>query len=127
MSRIDQEVLLADRLAACNHMHAKIHFILTCHVCTIGNSNSQEKVTCLDSSAFAMAGEGEYVPFAGECICDGPVETWLQNVVDSMRVSDVFLKHCMNKVSHALFYPISKWLQYLTLHYHVDALRGFNI
>lgn len=33
------------------------------------------------------AGEGEYVPFAGECSCDGPVEIWLQNVVDSMRAA----------------------------------------
>jgi len=25
------------------------------------------------------------VPFASDCICDGPVEVWLQNVVDVMR------------------------------------------
>ena len=31
------------------------------------------------------SGEGEYVEFSGECVCDGPVETWLQNVVDSMK------------------------------------------
>jgi dynein heavy chain len=31
------------------------------------------------------SGEGEYVEFAGDCICDGPVETWLQTVVDSMK------------------------------------------
>ena len=31
------------------------------------------------------SGEGEYVEFADDCICDGPVETWLQNVVDSMK------------------------------------------
>ena len=36
-------------------------------------------------SSFAFAGEGEYVAFAEECSCDGPVESWLQNVVDSMR------------------------------------------
>ena len=24
------------------------------------------------------SGEGEYVEFAGDCSCDGPVETWLQ-------------------------------------------------
>ena len=24
------------------------------------------------------SGEGEYVEFAGDCACDGPVETWLQ-------------------------------------------------
>ena len=29
--------------------------------------------------------EKEYVKFASECSCDGPVETWLQTVVDSMR------------------------------------------
>ena len=33
------------------------------------------------------AGEGEYVAFAEECSCDGPVESWLQNVVDSMRAA----------------------------------------
>ena len=31
------------------------------------------------------SGEKEYVSFASDCICDGPVETWLQTVVDSMR------------------------------------------
>ena len=31
------------------------------------------------------AGEGEYVPFAGDCMCEGPVEVWLQSVVDAMR------------------------------------------
>lgn len=25
------------------------------------------------------------MPFASDCICDGPVEVWLQNVVDVMR------------------------------------------
>ena len=25
------------------------------------------------------------MPFARECSCDGPVEVWLQNVVDAMR------------------------------------------
>lgn len=33
------------------------------------------------------AGEGEYVAFASDCLCDGPVETWLQNVVDAMRAA----------------------------------------
>jgi len=27
------------------------------------------------------------VAFAGDCRCDGPVEVWLQNVVDSMRAA----------------------------------------
>lgn len=32
------------------------------------------------------SGEGEYVQFFhGDCLCDGPVETWLNNVVDAMR------------------------------------------
>ncbi|KAA6419077.1 MAG: flagellar outer dynein arm heavy chain beta [Trebouxia sp. A1-2] len=31
--------------------------------------------------------EGEYVAFAEECSCDGPVESWLQNVVDAMRAA----------------------------------------
>ncbi len=35
--------------------------------------------------SLSLAGEGEYVEFANECICDGPVENWLQNVVDSMK------------------------------------------
>lgn len=34
-----------------------------------------------------FAGEGEYVPFAADCSCEGPVESWLQNVVDSMRLA----------------------------------------
>lgn len=33
------------------------------------------------------SGEGECVEFAEDCICDGPVETWLQNVVDSMKLA----------------------------------------
>jgi dynein heavy chain, axonemal len=32
-------------------------------------------------------GEGEYVPFAADCQCEGPVEVWLQSVVDSMRAA----------------------------------------
>lgn len=32
-------------------------------------------------------GEAEYVAFAEECSCDGPVESWLQNVVDAMRAA----------------------------------------
>ena len=31
------------------------------------------------------SGEKEYVAFDQPCSCDGPVEVWLQNVVDSMR------------------------------------------
>ena len=27
------------------------------------------------------------MPFARECICEGPVEVWLQSVVDSMRAA----------------------------------------
>ena len=34
-----------------------------------------------------FAGEAEYVAFADECSCDGPVESWLQNVVDAMRAA----------------------------------------
>ena len=33
------------------------------------------------------SGEKEYVNFANDCICDGPVETWLQTVVDSMKAA----------------------------------------
>ncbi len=33
------------------------------------------------------SGEGEVVQFASDCICDGPVESWLQNVVDSMKLA----------------------------------------
>ncbi|KAF6251999.1 flagellar outer dynein arm heavy chain beta [Scenedesmus sp. NREL 46B-D3] len=33
------------------------------------------------------SGEGEYVEFASECACEGPVETWLQSVVDSMKAA----------------------------------------
>jgi dynein heavy chain len=29
--------------------------------------------------------EGEVVEFVADCSCDGPVEVWLQNVVDSMK------------------------------------------
>jgi dynein heavy chain len=31
------------------------------------------------------SGEGEYVDFVDDCMCEGPVESWLQNVVDSMK------------------------------------------
>lgn len=42
-----------------------------------------------------FSGEKEYVNFASDCSCDGPVEVWLQNVVDSMRaaVNHEFKKH----------------------------------
>jgi dynein heavy chain len=33
------------------------------------------------------SGEKEYVAMDGECSCDGPVEVWLQNVVDCMRLA----------------------------------------
>lgn len=33
------------------------------------------------------SGEGEYVEFDEDCICDGPVETWLQTLVDSMKAA----------------------------------------
>jgi dynein heavy chain len=33
------------------------------------------------------SGEGEYVEFAADCACEGPVETWLQSVVDSMKAA----------------------------------------
>lgn len=33
------------------------------------------------------SGEKEYVPFASDCMCDGPVEVWLQTVVDSMKAA----------------------------------------
>ncbi len=29
--------------------------------------------------------EAEVVEFVADCSCDGPVEVWLQNVVDSMK------------------------------------------
>jgi dynein heavy chain len=42
----------------------------------------------LTKTAVGMySGEGEYVPFAAPCSCDGPVEVWLQNVVDAMRAA----------------------------------------
>lgn len=46
-------------------------------------------VTCYPCTSHCMffAGEGEYVAFADECSCDGPVESWLQNVVDAMRAA----------------------------------------
>lgn len=31
--------------------------------------------------------EGEVVEFVEDCSCDGPVEVWLQNVVDSMKLA----------------------------------------
>jgi dynein heavy chain len=31
--------------------------------------------------------EGEVVEFVADCSCDGPVELWLQNVVDSMKLA----------------------------------------
>ncbi|CAD7696266.1 unnamed protein product [Ostreobium quekettii] len=33
------------------------------------------------------SGEKEFVKFDGDCVCDGPVETWLQTVVDSMKAA----------------------------------------
>lgn len=33
------------------------------------------------------SGEGEYVPFAQECACQGPVEEWLAALVDAMRAA----------------------------------------
>jgi dynein heavy chain len=43
---------------------------------------------CVLQAAIAMhSGEGECVEFASECACEGPVETWLQSVVDSMKAA----------------------------------------
>ena len=33
------------------------------------------------------SGEGEYVPFDGDCLCGGPAEVWLAKVVDAMRAA----------------------------------------
>lgn len=33
------------------------------------------------------SGEGEYVPFAADCPCEGPAEIWLARVVDAMRAA----------------------------------------
>lgn len=45
-------------------------------------------LSCVLQSAIGMhSGEGEYVEFASECACEGPVETWLQSVVDSMKAA----------------------------------------
>lgn len=45
-------------------------------------------VTCAAQIALGMySGEKEYLQFDGECICDGPVETWLQTLVDSMKAA----------------------------------------
>lgn len=41
----------------------------------------------LQSAIGMHSGEGEYVEFASECACEGPVETWLQSVVDSMKAA----------------------------------------
>lgn len=53
-------------------------------------------------------GEGEYVQFASDCSCDGPVESWLQNVVDSMRAA---LSHEF-KTAIPTYYelPRTKWI-----------------
>lgn len=45
------------------------------------------RLTMHAHNACSCAGEGEYVSFADECSCDGPVESWLQNVVDAMRAA----------------------------------------
>jgi dynein heavy chain len=39
------------------------------------------------SAVTMWSGEKESVNFAEPCICDGPVETWLGSVVDSMRAA----------------------------------------
>ncbi|KAK9866454.1 hypothetical protein WJX84_011662 [Apatococcus fuscideae] len=54
------------------------------------------------------SGEGEYVQFASDCSCDGPVESWLQNVVDSMRAA---LSHEF-KTAIPTYYelPRTKWI-----------------
>jgi hypothetical protein len=31
--------------------------------------------------------QGEYVEFVQDCLCDGPVEVWLQHVVDAMKAA----------------------------------------
>lgn len=33
------------------------------------------------------SGEREYVEFVADCPCEGPVETWLQGVVDAMKAA----------------------------------------
>lgn len=46
-----------------------------------------EKGDDTKAATFMFSGEGEKVEFAEDCICDGPVEVWLQNVVDSMKLA----------------------------------------
>jgi dynein heavy chain, axonemal len=59
-----------------------------------GTSEHQSNYTCSSRMCHAeptkiaismFSGEGENVEFADDCSCDGPVELWLQNVVDSMK------------------------------------------
>ncbi|MEW5311809.1 MAG: hypothetical protein WDW38_003494 [Sanguina aurantia] len=46
-----------------------------------------ENGDCTKVAISMTSGEGETVEFAGDCVCDGPVETWLQNVVDAMKAA----------------------------------------
>ena len=41
----------------------------------------------LQAAIGMYSGEREYVEFAEDCMCEGPVETWLQNVVDAMKAA----------------------------------------
>ena len=42
--------------------------------------------TC-DTPLSLLPRQGQYVEFVQDCLCDGPVETWLQHVVDAMKAA----------------------------------------
>eukprot|EP00891_Asterochloris_glomerata_P002883 jgi/Astpho2/2883/Aster-01037 len=71
------------------------------------------------------SGEGEYVAFAADCSCDGPVESWLQNVVDSMRAA---LSHEFKTAIPAYDEkPRSKWIfDYSVQNTIVDVNEAFE-
>ncbi len=68
------------------HAHTPIH---PCHLTPYPRpAREQDERDEPTKVAVGMfSGEAEYVEFAADCICDGPVESWLQNVVDSMKLA----------------------------------------
>jgi dynein heavy chain len=90
---------------------------------------------CAAQAATGMySGEGEYVEFASECACEGPVEMWLQSVVDSMKTAiQAEFKKCVSMCrvwvcgSHACAGGACPWLpgdQLVCVRAHTHTTQG---
>ena len=67
--------------------------------------------------------EAEVVQFVSDCACDGPVEVWLQNGVDSMRRS--LLKEFQEAIPKYDEHPRTQWLYLFSAQNTIVVSRTF--